>query len=82
MYRLFRVLPNPLNLLKKGLKLQRIGYPVLLKASAGGGGKGMRKISSDKEFADAFEATKREAMKAFANDSIYIEKFIENPKSY
>ncbi len=61
-------------------KANEIGYPVLLKASAGGGGKGMRKISSAKEFAGAFEATQREAMKAFASDSIYIEKYIENPK--
>jgi acetyl-CoA carboxylase biotin carboxylase subunit len=59
---------------------KEIGYPVLLKASAGGGGKGMRKISNEKEFVSAFEATKREALKAFADDSIYIEKFIENPK--
>ncbi len=57
-----------------------IGYPVLLKASAGGGGKGMRKVSEPKELESAFESTKREAIKAFANDEIYIEKFIENPK--
>ncbi len=66
---------------KDGLKIAgEIGYPVLLKASAGGGGKGMRKISSRDEFESAFEATKREALKAFANDEIYIEKFIENPR--
>ena len=65
----------------EGIKAaNEIGYPVLLKAAAGGGGKGMRKITSEKEFADAFETTKREALKSFANDSIYIEKFIENPK--
>ena len=58
----------------------KIGYPVLLKASAGGGGKGMRKVSKPEEFESAFESTKREALKAFANDDIYIEKFIENPK--
>ena len=64
-----------------GLKIaEEVGYPVLLKASAGGGGKGMRRINSNKEFEDAFEATKREALKAFANDDIYIEKFIENPR--
>ena len=40
----------------------------------------MRRINSNKEFEDAFEATKREALKAFANDDIYIEKFIENPR--
>ena len=59
---------------------KKIGYPILLKASAGGGGKGMRKITGELEFDSAFEATKREALKAFADDSIYIEKFVENPK--
>lgn len=67
--------------IEEGLKTaEQIGYPVLLKASAGGGGKGMRRINSDKEFEAAFESTKREALKAFANDEIYIEKFILNPK--
>ena len=66
---------------KEGLKIsEEIGYPVLLKAAAGGGGKGMRKIKSENEFESAFEATKREALKAFANDDIYIEKFIDNPR--
>jgi len=69
------------NSVKEGIKISKeIGYPVLLKAAAGGGGKGMRKISSESEFESAFEATKREALKAFANDEIYIEKFIENPR--
>lgn len=57
-----------------------IGYPILIKASAGGGGKGMRKVSGSSELTAAFEATKREAKKSFGDDSIYIEKFIENPK--
>ncbi len=66
---------------KEGIKISKdIGYPVLLKAAAGGGGKGMRKISTESEFESAFESTKREALKAFANDEIYIEKFIENPR--
>ena len=69
------------NSVKEGIIISKeIGYPVLLKAAAGGGGKGMRKISSESEFESAFEATKREALKAFANDEIYIEKFIENPR--
>ena len=72
---------EPVKSAEAGIKTaNEVGYPILLKAAAGGGGKGMRKISSDKEFVDAFEATKREAMKAFANDSIYIEKYIENPR--
>lgn len=66
---------------KDGLEIsEEIGYPILLKAAAGGGGKGMRKINSNSEFTAAFEATKREALKSFANDDIYIEKFIENPR--
>ncbi|HRN25117.1 MAG: acetyl-CoA carboxylase biotin carboxylase subunit [Ignavibacteriaceae bacterium] len=66
---------------KEGIKFsEKIGFPILLKASAGGGGKGMRKVSSKDEFKSALESTKREALKSFANDEIYIEKFIENPK--
>jgi acetyl-CoA carboxylase, biotin carboxylase subunit len=66
---------------KEGLRIcEEIGFPVLLKAAAGGGGKGMRKISSSDEFESAFEATKREALKSFANDDIYIEKYIGNPR--
>lgn len=72
---------EPIKSVKEGLKVaEEIGFPILLKAAAGGGGKGMRKISSSKEFESAFDATKREASKAFANDDIYIEKFIENPR--
>ena len=59
---------------------KEIGYPVLLKASAGGGGKGMRKVFNDTEFREGFEGAQREALKAFGDDSVYIEKFIENPK--
>jgi acetyl-CoA carboxylase biotin carboxylase subunit len=58
----------------------RIGYPILLKASAGGGGKGMKLVSSEPEFISSFESVQREAIKYFADDSIYIEKYIENPK--
>ncbi len=66
---------------EEGIKIsENIGFPVLLKASAGGGGKGMRKVTDKEEFKSAFESTKREALKSFANDDIYIEKFIENPK--
>jgi acetyl-CoA carboxylase biotin carboxylase subunit len=72
---------NPVDSVKEGLKIaEEIGYPVLLKAVAGGGGKGMRKINSVKEFKSGFEATKREALKSFANDEVYIEKFINNPR--
>ncbi len=72
---------KPINSADEGKKAaKKIGYPVLLKAVAGGGGKGMRRITEEKEFKAAFEATKREALKAFANDDVYIEKFIEQPK--
>jgi acetyl/propionyl-CoA carboxylase alpha subunit len=78
------VVPGTLEAIKnveEGIKFsEKIGFPVLLKASAGGGGKGMRKVSSKEEFKAAFESTKREALKSFANDEVYIEKFIENPK--
>jgi acetyl-CoA carboxylase biotin carboxylase subunit len=59
---------------------KKIGYPVLLKASAGGGGKGMTRVDNENDFKDALEATKRVALKSFANDDVYIEKFIEQPK--
>ncbi len=57
-----------------------IGYPVLLKASAGGGGKGMRRIYKKEELLKGWELTKKEAGASFANDDIYIEKLIENPR--
>lgn len=59
---------------------EEIGYPILLKASAGGGGKGMRKVATRDEFQSSFEAAQRESLKAFGDDSVYIEKLIENPK--
>lgn len=57
-----------------------VGYPILLKAASGGGGKGMRKVLSMDEMESSFESAQRESLKAFGDDSIYIEKFIENPK--
>ncbi len=59
---------------------EEIGYPVLLKAAAGGGGKGMRIIRDASEIDEAWAAIKREAKAAFGNDDIYLEKFIENPR--
>lgn len=59
---------------------KEIGYPVLLKASAGGGGKGMRLVRAESELEASWDAARRESMKAFASDEIYIEKYIENPK--
>lgn len=57
-----------------------IGYPVLIKASAGGGGKGMRIATSNEDFEAMFYAAKSEAKNAFGDDSVYVEKLIENPK--
>jgi acetyl-CoA carboxylase biotin carboxylase subunit len=58
---------------------EKIGYPVLLKASAGGGGKGMRKAFSKEELIPAFETAKAEAKAAFGNDDMYMEKLILKP---
>ena len=59
---------------------KKIGYPVILKATAGGGGKGMRIVNSEDEFEDAWDMAQREAGAAFGNDGIYLEKFIEEPR--
>ena len=59
---------------------KEIGYPVLVKASAGGGGRGMRVINSQDEFEDLFQTAKPEAKMSFGDDSMYMEKFIENPR--
>ena len=57
-----------------------IGYPVMMKASAGGGGKGMRLAYSEKDVREGFEATKREGLNSFGDDRVFIEKFIEDPR--
>jgi propionyl-CoA carboxylase alpha chain len=57
-----------------------IGYPVMMKASAGGGGKGMRLAYSEKDVREGFEATKREGLASFGDDRVFIEKFVENPR--
>ncbi len=58
----------------------QIGYPVLIKASKGGGGKGMRVVYKANEFQDSLDAAKREAKNAFGDDSVLLEKFIEDPR--
>ncbi|KZL21153.1 Acetyl-/propionyl-coenzyme A carboxylase alpha chain [Pseudovibrio axinellae] len=57
-----------------------VGYPVMIKASAGGGGKGMRIAWNDEEAMDGFDRAKSEAINSFGDDRIFIEKFIENPR--
>jgi pyruvate carboxylase len=61
-------------------KAKEFGYPVILKAAAGGGGRGMRKVSDDSEIESAFEMVKKRARKAFGNDDIFMEKYLEEPK--
>ncbi len=57
-----------------------IGYPVMMKASAGGGGKGMRLAYDEKDVREGFDATKREGLNSFGDDRVFIEKFILNPR--
>lgn len=59
---------------------EEIGYPVLIKASGGGGGKGMRAVRSEDELPQALRASRSEALSAFDDDRVYIEKYIENPR--
>jgi acetyl-CoA carboxylase biotin carboxylase subunit len=66
---------------KHGLEVAKeIGYPVMLKATAGGGGKGMRIVWKPEELAENFEKAQKEAAVSFSNDGIYVEKFIEEPR--
>ena len=57
-----------------------IGYPILLKAAAGGGGRGMKVIGNEKEMVDSFSIVRQEALSFFGNDDVYIEKFIDAPR--
>jgi acetyl-CoA carboxylase, biotin carboxylase subunit len=70
-----------LSSIEEGQKLaKKIGYPVIVKATAGGGGKGMRIINEESEFKKAWDDAKREAGAAFGNDGLYLEKFVEEPR--
>ena len=64
----------------KELAAKVVGYPVILKATAGGGGKGMRVVWEESELEKAFENAKTEAAASFKNDGIYMEKFVEEPR--
>lgn len=59
---------------------KRIGFPVIIKASGGGGGRGMRVVRNDEDLEEAIVMTKAEAKAAFNNDMVYMEKFLENPR--
>ncbi len=66
---------------KEGIQIANaIGYPVILKATAGGGGRGMRIVWKDEEFEPAWDSARQEAGAAFGNDGIYLEKFVEDPR--
>ncbi len=59
---------------------KKIGFPVLIKAAGGGGGKGMKIVNDESKFEELFSAAKSEAKKFFANDEVYIEKFFQDPR--
>ena len=69
-----------LNLKDAYSVVKEIGFPVMIKASAGGGGKGMRKVLKENEFESSFNHARNEAYKAFGNSEVYIEKLLVNPK--
>jgi pyruvate carboxylase len=72
---------GPVNDLEEVLKFgEKFGYPIIIKAALGGGGRGMRIVRSAQEVKEAFERAKSEAKAAFGNDEVYVEKLIENPK--
>jgi len=62
------------------LKADEIGYPVLIKASAGGGGKGMRAVERSADFLDALASCKREASNSFGSDAVLVEKYVQRPR--
>lgn len=66
---------------EQGMEIAKeMGYPVMIKATAGGGGKGMRLVNEESEFVKAWDSAKQEAGAAFGNDGLYMEKFIEEPR--
>lgn len=60
--------------------VKEVGYPIIIKATAGGGGKGMRIVRKDEELDDSFNLCRQEAQNSFANPDVYVEKFVENPR--
>lgn len=72
---------EPVYQAEEGLKLaEEMGFPVMIKASSGGGGKGMRISRSREDFMDNFQSAQLELVKGFSDDTMYIEKYIENPR--
>jgi acetyl-CoA carboxylase biotin carboxylase subunit len=70
-----------LSSFKEGIAIaKKIGYPVILKATAGGGGRGMRIVWKDEEFENAWDSARTESGAAFGNDGMYLEKYVEDPR--
>jgi acetyl-CoA carboxylase biotin carboxylase subunit len=73
--------PGPVEDADEGLKVaEKIGFPVIIKAAAGGGGKGMRVAAEADQFSQAFNLAKQEALAAFGSDEVYIEKYLARPR--
>ncbi len=70
-----------LQSVKQGIEIsKKIGYPIILKATAGGGGRGMRVVWKDEEFEAAWDSARAESSAAFGNDGMYLEKYVEDPR--
>ena len=66
---------------KQGIEIaKKIGYPIILKATAGGGGRGLRIVWKDEEFENAWDSARAESSAAFGNDGMYLEKYVEDPR--
>ena len=73
--------PGPVENQDQGLKIAaQIGYPVIIKAAAGGGGKGMRVAADEEQFEKSFQLARQEALAAFGSDEVYIEKYLARPR--
>lgn len=72
--------PLEMDIVKNKAIAKKIGYPVIIKASGGGGGRGMRIVRDEKDLEQAIQTTKLEAKTAFNNDTVYMEKFLEKPR--
>jgi len=73
--------PGAVQSVEEGLEIcNNAGYPVIIKAASGGGGKGMQVVRSDAEFQEAFTTARREAAANFGDDTVYIEKYLEKPR--
>ncbi|MEM8833731.1 MAG: acetyl-CoA carboxylase biotin carboxylase subunit [Pseudomonadota bacterium] len=73
--------PGAVESVEEGLEIcNNAGYPVIIKAASGGGGKGMQVVRNDEEFQEAFTTARREAAANFGDDTVYIEKYLEKPR--